>query len=157
MTVELLKKIEKDLKEALFKKEISRISVLRLLLTAIHNKEIELRPKKQELSDEIILEIFSREAKKRRESIEFFKKGDRKDLLKKEEEELKIISSYLPETFADDKIREVVRMKIIEVDARSPQDFGKVMGLAMKELKGKAEGGKVNQILKEELEKIKPS
>jgi len=149
----LLNNIEKDLKEAILKRDELKIAVLRLLLAAIHNKEIELRPTKKDLSEEMLLEVISREVKKRRESIELFEKAGRTELAEKEKKELDILSQYLPEQLSDDKIREIVRMKMVEAKAMGPKDFGKVMSLVMKELKGRAEGNKVGQIVKEELVK----
>lgn len=151
--MELIKKIEKDLKSALLKKEEARVKTLRLLLSAIHNKEIELRSQKKELSDEMIIEVINREAKKRKEAVELYQKGSRQDLAELEKQELSILLDYLPEQLSDDKIREMVRVKIAAFKAASPSDFGKIMGLVMKEVKGMADGTKVGQIVKEELSK----
>ncbi len=152
--MELLKRIEKDLKEAIIKKDEIRISALRLLLSAIRNKGIELRPTKKELSEEIVLEVISREVKKRKEAIELFEKGEREDLAAKEKIEIEILSNYLPKQLSDDKIREAVQAKITELGVVEVKDFGKVMGLVMKELKGRVEGGKVSEVVKEELRNI---
>jgi uncharacterized protein YqeY len=149
----LLEKINQDFKKALAEKDEVKVSTLRMLKTAIHNLEIELRPKKKELTDELILEVISREIKRRKEAIEAYEKGNRLDLAKKEKKELEILSLYLPEQLSDDKIREIVRAKIAELGASSLQDFGKVMGVVTKETKGKAEGSKVAAIVKEELNK----
>jgi uncharacterized protein YqeY len=149
----LLEKINQDFKKALSEKDEVKVSTLRMLKTAIHNLEIELRPKKKELTDELILEVISREIKRRKEAIEAYEKGNRLDLAEKEKKELEILSLYLPEQLSDDKIREIVRAKIAELGASSPQDFGKVMGVVTKETKGKAEGSKVAAIVKEELNK----
>lgn len=153
----LLEKIESDFKQALSQKDEIKVSTLRMLRSALKNMEIELRPKKKELTDEVVLEVISREVKRRKESIEAFEKGNRLDLAEKEKKELEILSSYLPEQLSDDKIKEIVQVKIAEVGASGPQDFGKVMGLVAKETKGKAEGSKVAGIVKEELNKISKS
>ena len=150
----LLERITRDFKEALSKKQTERLSVLRLLKTALHNKEIELRPKKEDLTDEIALEVIQREVKKRKEAIEMFKKGERTDLAEKEKIELEILLPYLPEQLADDKIKEVVLRAIEKIEAAGPSDFGKVMGAVMKEVKGQAEGNKVSQFVREELNKL---
>ena len=149
----LLTKIEKDFKEALSKGQAERLSSLRMLKTALHNKEIELRPKKEELTDELAVEVVRREIKKRKEAIEMYEKGKRPDLAEKEKKELEMLSEYLPEQLSDDKIKEVVLRVIEELVASSPGDFGKVMGKVMAEVKGKAEGKKVSGIVKEALEK----
>lgn len=113
-----------------------------------------MRPKKQELTEEGILEVISREIKRRKESIEAFEKGNRLDLADKEKKELEILSAYLPEQLSEEKIREIIKTKIVELGASGPQDFGKVMGLVSKETKGKADGAKVAVLVKEELSKI---
>lgn len=153
----LLQKIDKDFKQALSEKNEIKISTLRMLRSALHNMEIELRPKKKELTDEVALEVIAREIKRRKESIEAFEKGNRLDLTEKEKKELEILSQYLPEQLSNDKIREIVQVKIVEVGASGPQDFGKIMGLVTKETKGKADGSRVAVIVKEELNKISNS
>lgn len=82
--MELLERIEKDSKQALLTREELKLSTLRMLKAALTNAEIELRPKKKELTDEIALEIIAREIKRHKESIEAFKKGERFDLADKE-------------------------------------------------------------------------
>jgi uncharacterized protein YqeY len=90
-------------------------------------------------------------AKQRKESIEQFENGDRPDLVEKEQYELEIIESYLPEMLSEEEIRNVARQKIDESGAKDLSDMGRVMGLMMQELKGKAEGSKVSKVVKEEL------
>ena len=147
----LKEKIESDFKKALENKESEKISVLRLLKAALKNREILLRGKDKELDDNEITQVISREIKKRRESIAAFKKGNRLDLAEKEEKEIAILKEYLPEQLSDDKIKEIVKEKISEIGALGPSDFGKVMGVLMKELKGKADGAKVAEIVKKQL------
>ena len=148
-------KIEENLKKALIEKNAFLTSVLRLLRAALINAEIELRPKKQEMTEEKVIEVIQREIKKRKDSIEAFNQGGRQDLVEKEKGELEILSSYLPEQLSDDKIRGVVKAKIAEINAEGPKDFGRVMGIVTKETRGKADGAKVSQIVKEELGKLK--
>lgn len=147
-----INKIEEDLKRALIERSPIWISALRLLRAALINAEIELRPQKQEMTEEKVIEVIQREIKKRKDSIEVFSQGGRQDLVEKEKGELEVLSSYLPEQFSDDKIREVVRAKITEINAVGPQDFGRVMGLVMKEVKGRAEGSRIQEVVKEELQ-----
>ena len=147
----LKEKIESDFKKALENKESEKISILRLLKAALKNREILLRGKNKELDDDEITQVISREIKKRRESIAAFKKGNRLDLAEKEEKEIAILKEYLPEQLSDDKIKEIVKEKISEIGALGPSDFGKVMGVLMKELKGKADGAKVAEIVKKQL------
>jgi len=158
----LQENLNNNLKNALKEKQELLILVLRGLNAAIHNKEIEKRTKlsKQEkdikkleelskLSEEEVLEIISSEAKKRRDSIEEFKKGNRQDLVDKETKELEIIKNYLPEQMSEEQIREEVKKSIAETGAAGPKDTGKVMSLVMPKLKGKADGQVVSKIVGE--------
>jgi uncharacterized protein YqeY len=141
-----------DLKEAMKQSQKERLRVLRSLKSALMEKEISQREGGEaELSDEQTLEVLMKAAKQRKDSIEQFRVGGRNDLVQKEEEELVIIESYLPEMLSEDEIRDVAKEKIEELDAGSMSDMGKVMGAMMQELKGKAEGDKVSKVVKEEL------
>ncbi|MCD6471258.1 GatB/YqeY domain-containing protein [bacterium] len=149
----LKERIESDFKKALSERDELRIAILRLLKASLKNREILLKMKGKTLDDNEVLQVINQEAKKRRESIIAFKKGNRLDLAEKEEKELAVLQEYLPEQLSDDKIKEVVRKKILETGALGQSDFGKVMKSVMKELKGRADGSKVSQIVKEELNK----
>ena len=144
----LKEKIQADIKKAMIGKEALRVSVLRMLMAVILNKEKE---KKAELNDEETLELALSEAKKRKDSIEQYQKGNRQDLVDQEKEELGILNEYLPEQIPEDEIRKIVKEKIEEIGASGPQDTGKVMGQLMSQFKGKADGGLVNKIVQEEL------
>ncbi len=153
--MEILKTIEQDFKRAMEQGQRETLATLRLLKASLQNKEIELRPKKQKLNDEMAMEVIQREIKKRREAIEMFEKGGRNDLAEKEKKEAEILSKYLPEQLSDEEIRKVVLRTIQTFGAVGPQDLGRVIGKAMLELKGRAEGNKVREIIKKELEQIK--
>jgi len=150
----LLERIEKDFKQALRQKQTEKLSVLRGLKTALHNKEIELKPLKKEMTEEVFIEVIQKEAKKRREAAEMYKKGERKELAEKEEKELAILDQYLPEQFSDDKVKELVVKAIQAVNPAGPQDFGKVMGRVMAEAKGQVQGDKVKEIVQEQLSQL---
>ncbi len=158
----LQEKINEELKRALIEKDELIVSVLRMLNSAIHNKEIEKRTKLSKtekdikkleklskLTEEEILEVASSEAKKRKDSIVEFKKGNRNDLVEKEEKELEILKKYLPEQMSEEQIKEEVKTVIKEVGAMGPRDTGRVMAVLMPKLKGKAEGGIVSKIVGE--------
>jgi len=158
----LQEKINQDLKKAFVGKEELTVSVLRMLNSAIHNKEIEKRTKlsKQEkdieklkessqLIEEEVIEVISSEAKKRKDAIIEFAKGGRQDLADKETKELAILKKYLPEQMSEEQIREIVQKAIAETGAAGPKDTGKVMSALMPKLKGKAEGGIVSKIVNE--------
>ena len=144
-------RIEKDLKESLRKGEEERVSALRLILSAIKNAE---KAKGRALSEEEIIDILSREAKQRRESIEEFEKGGRGDLAEKERRELGIIMEYLPPQLSREEIEEMARKVIEEVGARGPSDKGKVMGKLMPMVRGRAEGRVVSEIVSEILSRL---
>ncbi len=158
----LEQRIKKDLKKALKEKKELKTSVLRMLNSSLHNKEIEKKTrlrksdkedkdieKKGQLTEEEIIEIISSEAKKRKEAISQFEKGEREDLAGKERKELKILKEYLPEQFSEKDINKLAREIIEEVNAEGMSDMGAVMGKLMPKVKGKAEGDKVSKIVKE--------
>ena len=141
-----------DLKTAMKQKQKDRLRVLRSLKAKLLEKEISEREGGEaEISDEQTTEVLMKAAKQRKESIEQFENGDRPDLVEKEQYELEIIESYLPEMLSEEEIRAVARQKIDESGAKDLSDMGRVMGLMMQELKGKADGSKVSKVVKEEL------
>ncbi len=162
----LKEKINQDFKEAFKAKEELRVSVLRMLNSAIKNKEMEKRAKlvktiteeaelvkQSQLIDEEVLAAIGTEVKRRKDSIEQYKAGGRPELAAQEEAEFKILSVYLPEQMEEDTVRKIVIESIKESGAAGVTDLGKVMKVLMPKVKGKADGGMVNKIVKEELEK----
>lgn len=148
-------RINKDLIQALKDKNEVKLGTLRLFLASAHNREIEKRGKGEDpdLTDEEVLEVLRREAKKRKESIEIYGKGGRLDLADKEAAELKILENYLPAQLDPKEAEKIIDEAIERVNPSGAKDFGKVMGEAMKKLKGIADSGLVNKIIKEKLEK----
>lgn len=140
-------KIEADLVQALKDKKEFDCSVLRMIKSALHNKEIE---KKSELKDEDVSEILRHEIKSRKDSVTDYEKGGRKDLADKEKKEIVLIEKYLPAMLGEEEIKKVVLETVKALNA-GPKDFGKVMGQAMGKLKGKADGNTVSQIVKKAL------
>jgi len=130
------------------------VGVFRFLLASLHNKEIEKKGKGLEstLSDDEAIEVLSREAKKRKEAIEAYEKGNRTDLAQKETKELEIIEKYLPEQLSEEEIEKIITAAIKKTGAVTVKDFGKVMGEAMKELKGKADASLVSKIVRKRIE-----
>jgi len=102
-----------------------------------------------ELSDENAMKILMKMAKQRRDSIDIFREQNREDLAVKEEEELNVISKFLPEQMSEDEVKGKVQEIITKVGASSPKEIGKVMGTAMKELAGKADGKMISRLAKE--------
>ncbi|MGB9598877.1 MAG: GatB/YqeY domain-containing protein [Minisyncoccales bacterium] len=150
--METLNKIKEELKEAMKNGWQTKISTLRMLLAAVHNKEIELMKKETGLTEEETMEVIRSEVKKRRDAIEGFEKGSRPDLAEQEKEELKILESYLPPEISDEELLLEIKKAIRETGAASPADFGKVMKLLSPLLKGKASGSRIAAAVKKELE-----
>jgi uncharacterized protein len=153
----LREKIPLDLKNALRDKKTLELSVLRMLQSAIRNKEIEKKKGDVGLTDEEVIEVITSEIKKRKEAIEGYMKGQRQDLVDKEKAELEVLMSYMPKQMEEMEIREEVKKAIQEVGAKTPQDMGKVMKILMPCMKGKADGALVNKIVREELQKLQDS
>ena len=157
-------KIQNELQEAVKNREELKSSVLRLLLSAIFNKEKEKRyklskqkpefkekdlEKESQLVNEEVIEVISSEIKKRKESIELFEKGEREDLVEKETKEKEILEKYLPEQLSEEEIKKLAKEAIERVEAKEPKDIGKVMAELMPKVKGRADGGLVSKIAKE--------
>lgn len=140
--------IENDLKAAQKQKEVLSVSVLRLALAAIHNQEIE---KKEKLTDEEVVKVLRNEVKQRKESIEAFRKGKREELVSKEEEELKILSKYLPQELSVEELEKITSEVISSPGACPLSDFGKVMGQVMERVKGRGDGAVVAKVVKDRL------
>jgi len=141
--------LQADLKESMKSRDKLRISTLRMLLSEVHNAEI---AKQGELDEAELLAVVSREAKRRKESIDEFERGGRNDLVEKESAELEVLMAYLPEQLGEEEIARVVDEIIAEVGATSPSDLGKVMGALMPKVKGKADGKMVNRMVRSKLE-----
>ena len=129
-------------------KDSIRLSTIRLVRASIKNKEIEIG---KEIDDDGVIGIISTAIKQRKDSQEQYIKAGRDDLAEKEDEESKILLSYMPEQAAEVDIRNRVREVITESDATSMKDMGKVMKVIMTEFRGKAEGSLINKIVKESL------
>ena len=143
-------KLQDDLKVALRSRDKTRLSTLRLVLSAVQYAEID---KGGSLDESDILGIISKEARRRLESIEAFKQGNRADLVAQESAELAILRSYLPQQISREEIVAAARQVIAELGAVGPQDKGKVMPRLIAQLKGKAEGKEINAVVTELLAK----
>jgi hypothetical protein len=139
--------IKSDLEQALRKQDKIRCSTLRMLLSSIHNAEIDNQRKA--LDDPGVIEMVAKEAKKRRESIEAFEKGNRPDLVAQEKAELDILSSYLPQQMSRNEIIAAAKKIIADIGSKGPGDKGKVMKQLIPQTKGKADGKEVSDIVTE--------
>ncbi len=150
-------KIKTNLNQALKQGNQTVCSTLRMLLAAVLNKEKEKKYKEKieqevELTDEEIIDVIFSEAKKRKESIIEYEKGERQSLAEKEKAELEILQKYLPEQLAEEEVRKLAKEMIEEVGAENIKDMGKVMAELMPKLKGRADGSTVNKVVKELLQ-----
>lgn len=141
----LKEKIMNDLKKSMKERDEVKIRTLRMIIASIKNWEIN---NLKDIDDNSIISVLLKEAKKRKEAIEEYRKANREDLVKAEEEELKIIESYLPERMSEEEIKELVLKTIEEIKATSLKDLGKVMKAIMPKIKGKADGKLVNDMVR---------
>ena len=142
----LTDRLREDLNQALRKGDKTRLSVIRLLISNINNAQI---AKGGPMDDGDVLAVLNKQARQHRESIDAFRKGNRPDLLAKEEAELAVLLEYLPQQMSRDEIVAAARKVIEEVGARSPGEKGKVMSKLMPQLKGKAPGTEINAVVTE--------
>jgi len=145
----LLEKIESDLKAAMKSGDSFKTETLRMVKSDLMYEKAKTS---KDLTDEKMLEVVARAAKKRKEASEEFKKGKRNDLEKKELDELVIIETYLPQQMTQDEVEQYIAGRLAEYGSVTKKDFGQIMGAIMKELKGKADGGIVREILQKKLE-----
>lgn len=147
----LKERLLQDLKEAMRARDELRVSVIRMLRAAVVNAEKE---KRRELSDDEVLEVISREVKRRLEAASEYERAGRQDLAEKERKEAEILRSYLPEQLSEEEIRELARKVIEEVGAVGRRDMGKVMGNIMPRVRGRADGKVVSEIVRQLLEEL---
>jgi hypothetical protein len=140
--------IATDMRDAMKAREQARVGTLRMLMAAVKNAEVE---KLHELSDDEVLEVIAREAKRRRESIEAFEKGGRADLVEKETAELGVLEAYMPAKLSDDELGSMVDEAIAETGATSPKQMGEVMKALMPKIRGRADGAQVSALVKSKL------
>lgn len=148
-------KIEQDLITALKAKE-PRLSILRMLKSAIKNAEIEKRTKagtgeEAALTDDEILALLRRQVKQLEDALADFQRGGRADLVEKTEAELAVIKSYLPQGMSEAELRALVDSTLSELGEVSAKDIGRVMGAVMKKVGGRADGNKVRGMVSEKL------
>ncbi len=137
-------RLKEDMKTAMKAREKDRLQTIRMLLSSLKNEQIELQ---RDLTEEDILNVFSTEAKKRREAAKAYRDGDRLELAEQEEAELEVIADYLPKPLSDEEVGAIVEEVIASVGATSKKDMSKVMGPVMAKTKGRFEGSKVKDIV----------
>ncbi len=148
-------KIVIDLKDAMRTKDAPRLQVLRSLKARILEKEIsERKGSEVVLKEDQVHEVLMKAAKQRKDSLSQYKEAGRDDLAEKEEYELRVIESYLPEMLPEEEIRILANEVIENTGASTISDMGKVMGALMPKVKGKADGSLVNRVVRELLESL---
>ena len=148
----LKERLDEDLKKAMRDQDALRRSVLRLIRSEVHNEEIALQ--KPLNDDDGIVGVISRQVRQRRESIYEFRKGQREDLVEREEAELAVLLDYLPPQLTPEELTVLVQGVIQDMGVQGPGDKGKVMGRLMPQVKGKADGSAVNEVVTKLLEAL---
>ena len=149
-------KVSKNLKEAMVKKDTNLISTLRLILAAIKERDIISRGKgyNSEVDDNEIISLLQTMIKQRKGSIELYIKGNRVDLAKKEEYEIKIISNFLPSQLSKQEIDEVINKTIKSPEFNSMKDMGKAIKIIKEQYNGMMDFGYVSKVVKEKLSNL---
>jgi uncharacterized protein YqeY len=142
----LMDRLMEDQKNALRSKDQSRLSVIRMVRSALQNAQI---AKQGELTDAEAAEVLAREVRQRRETIEEARKAGRQEMLRKEETELAMVLEYLPKQLSREEITAEARKVIAEVGARGPADRGRVMGKLMPLMRGRADGRDVSAVVED--------
>ena len=147
--MELFKKVQSDMYQAMKAKETIKSKTLRVVLAKLKDKKIE---KRYDLSNTEELKVLHTLAKQHKESIAMFRNGGRSELVELETKELKIVEQYLPKMMTDEEIKNIVNNSIKETGAKSLADVGKVMPAIMKKGDGKIDGKKAQLFLREQLQ-----
>ncbi|MZP28802.1 GatB/YqeY domain-containing protein [Heliobacterium undosum] len=144
----LKERLMEDMKQAMKDKEAGkfRLSVIRMARSAIQKVEID---KRRDLTEEETIDVLAREVKQRRDSIAEYEKAGRSDAVEALKEEIALLTAYLPQQLSEEEVRALVREAVTATGAQSPKDMGKVMGILMPKVKGRADGKLVNQVVKE--------
>jgi len=142
----LIEKIDGDYINALKNKEAEKVSVLRMLKSALQNAKI---AEQKELSDDDVIKVVQKEIKQRKDSIATYETGGRAELADKEKAEIEVLSAYMPQQLSDEDLTAIVKSAIGETGATGMADMGKIMGKVMPQVAGKADGSQVSAKVKE--------
>ncbi|NNU89214.1 GatB/YqeY domain-containing protein [Anoxybacillus sp. CHMUD] len=144
----LLERLNNDMKQAMKNKEKDKLSVIRMVKSALQNEAIKLG---KTLTEDEELTVLSRELKQRKDSLQEFEKAGRTDLVDKVKEEITVLELYMPKQLSEEELVQIVKETIAEVGASSKADIGRVMGAIMPKVKGKADGSLVNKLVQQHL------
>jgi uncharacterized protein len=145
---EIADRLSEEIRRAMKAGDRTRLQTLRLLATSVRNREVELG---RDLTEEDLVEVATREVKRRKEAAEAFERGARPELAEKERAEQTVLEAYLPEQLSEEEVRTAVEEAIAATGASGPGDLGKVMGRVMGRLKGRVDGTEVNRLVRERL------
>lgn len=142
----LLERLNADMKQAMKDKDKTKLSVIRMIKSALQNEQIKSG---KELTEDEVLSVLNRERKQRKDSLQEFIKAGRDDLVAAVEAELEVLATYMPEQLSEEELRKIVQQVIAETGATSKKEMGKVMSAIMPRVKGKADGALVNKLVQE--------
>jgi uncharacterized protein YqeY len=144
-------KLDEDMKDALRAGDKLRLSAIRLLRSQLKNEAIQ---RQRELTEDEELSVLSSAVKMRKEAIEKFKEGNRQDLVEQEQAELAVVRSYLPEPLSEEEISRLIDAVVRQTGATAISDLGSVMREIMPQVRGRADGGFVNKLVREKLQNL---
>lgn len=145
----MVEKLEKDMIEAMKNKDKDRLTVIRMVKASLKQEQID---HKKEINDDLLIDVVNKQIKMRKDSISEFEKGNRQDLIEKNQAEINVLLAYLPEQLSKEEVLKIIDEIFKEVNPEGPKDMGKVMGLAQGKLKGKADMKEVSTIIREKLQ-----
>ena len=144
----LKEKLQEDLKSSMKNKDTIKKSVVTLIRAAIKQHEVDNRV---ELADDAIIDILSKQLKQRKDSLAEFEKANRDDLVEETKSEIQVLEGYLPQQLSEEELEKIVIETIAEVGATSMKDMGKIMATIKPKTAGRADGRKINELVKKNL------
>ena len=144
-------KLQEEIKQSMLAKNELKTSVLRMLISAVNYYEIQKGGAGYSATAEDVLSMIGSQVKQRRDSIEEYTKANRPELAQKEQQELEILQTYMPEQMSEEEVKQLVEEAVSQSGATTIQDMGKVMGILMPKVKGKADGSLVSNLVKQAL------
>jgi uncharacterized protein len=145
---EIAERLSAQIKEAIKSGDRTRLQTLRLLATSVRNREVELG---HDLTEDDLVEVATREMKRRKEAAEAYDRAGRTELADRERAERAILEAYVPEQLSEDEVRAAIEEAVASTAATGPGDLGKVMGQVMGRFKGRVDGEEVNRLVRERL------
>ena len=144
----MVEKLNKDMIEAMKNKDKERLTIIRGVKADLKKKEID---EKIEINDNTLISVVSKQIKQLKESIKDFEKGNRSDLIEKAEFEISVLEEYLPEALSVDEVKEIINKAIVEVNASTMKDMGKVMNEVKDKINGRFDISEVSKMIRERL------